>query len=146
MSARGRIGLSLIEVVVAGLILAAALVPAIDLFTGSQVEVVKSRSRLIASGIVSAVAEDMRARPASSRVGFAPVAADALPAVAALLNAYRAHGAAGEAAARADLAGFSVQGLIQGPPEAATLVVTVAWRESGIARTLIRSVPLGVDP
>lgn len=145
MSAR-RSGLSLVEVVIAGLVLAAALLPAIDLFTGSQVEVVKSRSRLIASGIVAAVAEDMRARPVSSRLGFSTVSADTLPAVAALLNAYRAHGTVGAAAARADLAGFAVQGQLQGPPEAATLVITVAWRESGIARTLIRSVPLGVDP
>lgn len=141
-----RRGLSLVEVLIASLIFVLAIIPTIGLFTSSQTEAAKARNRLIAVSLASAVCDDFRSRAAAERVAFGPQPANTLPVVTQLVSAHGVVNAAGAAAADTDLGGFSVTAALGVIPTAPTLTVTIAWKESGIDRSMVRTVRLEVDP
>jgi hypothetical protein len=137
-------GTTLLEVLMASLILVLAIVPTIGLFTGSQTEVVKSRNRFIASNLASGITEDFRARVPAARVSFGPVPANdpSMTLVTTLLAKFGSDLPAAANAADLDLAGFRCTGVMGGPPAAPTFQITIAWKESGVDRSLSRTVRL----
>lgn len=134
---------TLVEVMVAGAILLAALVPLVSLITTGSTQAVKARDRALASHLATAVIEELAARPAGNRADLAPTPVATLAWLRPLIDRQKADRPADAALLDATLATFQVQATVGGPPPT-PLRVTVTWRESGEPRSLVRDGALGV--
>ena len=137
---------TLVEVMVAGAILLAGLVPLIALVTTGSTQAVKARDRALAGHLATAVIEEQWARPA--RADVPPTAAGALAMFVPLIDAHKNDPArplapADAAALDRVLANFTVR-LTVGGPAPAPVRVSVDWQESGEPRQLVRDSVLGV--
>lgn len=84
-----RTALTLLEVMLAGLVLSLAIIPSMGLISSSSTEISKVRSRIIAVNLGASMIEEMRSRPAPARADLGPVPADQLPQFTGILQAYR---------------------------------------------------------
>lgn len=127
----GRAGLSLLEALVAALILTLTLVPTIGLLGTSSAEIARVRSRLIAVNIVTSITEEMRARPPAERASFGPWPAGTLSVLQPIISAHKAQDPA--VAARLDqlFGGFVCTAVVGGTPLAPTVTAEVTWIQAG---------------
>lgn len=85
-----RSGLTLLEVLFAGIVLVLATVPAIELMVSSSRGVVKARDRVAANYLAMALIEEQRSRPAATRADVPETPANELPQFTAILDAFGA--------------------------------------------------------
>lgn len=134
---RARKALSLVEVMIASLVLTLVLVPVIGLMSQSQAQVVKVQQRMLGVQLALSLVEEMRARPSTQRAPVAACAPQTLPHLAPLLAAHRARVAGSGPALDRALAGFRCSAqLVPGvPPFAQAVRVDVTWTEAGVPHT-----------
>lgn len=134
---------TLVEVMVAGAILLAALVPVLSLITTGSTQAVKARDRALANHLATAVFEELMARPAGARANLPATPVATLSWLRPLVDRQKLDRPADAPVLDATLASFQVQATVGGPPPT-PVRVTVTWRESGEPRSLVRDGALGV--
>jgi len=152
-----RRALTLLEVLLAGLVLAVVMVPSIGMMSTSSAEGAKVRARVVAVNLASAMIEEMRSRTDTARAAYGPVAVGALPAphfqdLQDIVAAYRASGASGVANYDALVASYTCAAslgsstLAGSPGTVPTVSAVVNWTEAGEPKQLSMDGWLGSAP
>ena len=153
-----RNGLTLVEVLLAGLILAVVMIPSIGMLTTSSAETVKIRSRVIAVNLAASMVEQMRSRLDGARADVPSTAADQLPQFSAIMTAYRASNAPGQANVDHLIADFTDcsatlgtatpigQGGLVPPATMPSVTAVVKWHDAGNLNQLATTDWLGSTP
>ena len=133
---------TLVEVIVAGAILMAGLVPIIHLITTSSTQAAKARDRAVALFIATGVAEERRFAP-PPRSNLAPTPAGQVPHLRELVDAQRIEPGFDATGLDRTLANYTVSATVTGLAPTPVRVV-VEWRESGELRRHVVDGTLGV--
>jgi Tfp pilus assembly protein PilV len=139
-----RDGFSLLEVLVAGLIFALAIVPTIGLLTTSSKEVTKVSERLFAVHLAVSVIEEMRSRPVAARANMSDTLSSHLSQLKALIEAFKTDNPPVGATIDKAIDNFTCRATLGGTPADPTVKVEVFWNEERIQHSLSLESRMGV--
>lgn len=129
--ARARTAFTLLEVLMAGVILVITLIPILSLTTASSAGVIKTRDRTLAVELASSVLEWVRSLPPLQRRSFPAKRITELPSLVPLLERYRAEKPEDHRKLQGRLETFLCEVRLDGPVESGRASVCLTWTEAG---------------
>jgi Tfp pilus assembly protein PilV len=140
------VGMTLLEVLLAGLILTLAVIPLIDLLASSSTELHKVRDRLIAINLASSMTEEMRSRTPTAQSDEGPVPAGSLAHLAPIVEAHKALCPGSTSKVNQLLGKFRCTATAGGSSGSSTVRADVSWTEAGVTRIYSRTAQLSREP